>query len=195
MNMGWVYSLNHLISPWHISWDLPRFVAKFQSFVDMSGHNVVWTHPYAHPQHIKVVKHLLYIHNIDVRWIWVGSIASITSFHHDISAETCPDLRQNSKSLVDMSGHNVVWTHPYAHPQHVKVVKHLLYIHNIDVRWIWVGSTASITSFYHDISAETCPDLWQNSKSLVDMSGHNVVWTHPYAHPQHVKVVKHLLSI
>jgi hypothetical protein len=27
----------------------------------MSNHNVVGTHPYAHPQHIKVVKHLLYI--------------------------------------------------------------------------------------------------------------------------------------
>jgi hypothetical protein len=24
------YSLNHLISPSHISWELPRFVAKFQ---------------------------------------------------------------------------------------------------------------------------------------------------------------------
>ncbi len=29
MNISWVYSLNHLISPSNISWDLPRFVAKF----------------------------------------------------------------------------------------------------------------------------------------------------------------------
>jgi hypothetical protein len=30
MNMGWVYSLNHRISPSLISWELPRFLAKFQ---------------------------------------------------------------------------------------------------------------------------------------------------------------------
>ncbi len=29
--------------------------------IGMSGRNVVGTHPYAHPQHIKVFKHLLYI--------------------------------------------------------------------------------------------------------------------------------------
>ncbi len=69
------------------------------------------------------------------------------------------------------------------------------YIYNMDVRWIWVGSTASITSFHHHISAETCPDLWQNSTSSVNMSGRSVVWTHPYAHPQHIMVVKHLLYI
>jgi hypothetical protein len=30
--------------------------------------------------------------------------------------------------LVGMSGRNMVGTHPYAHSQHVKVVKHLAYI-------------------------------------------------------------------
>jgi hypothetical protein len=69
------------------------------------------------------------------------------------------------------------------------------YIYNMDVRWIWVGSTASITSFHHHISAVTFPDLWQNSTSSVNMSGHNVVWTHPYAHQKHIMVVKHLLYI
>jgi len=42
---------------------------------------------------------------------------------------------------------------------------------------------------------ETNPDLWHNSTSFVDMSGHNVVWTHPYAHPQHIMVVKYLIYI
>ena len=37
----------------------------------------------------------------------------------------------------------------------------------------WID--ASITTFYHHISAETCPDLWQNSTSLVGMNGHNVL--------------------
>jgi len=30
--------------------------------------------------------------------------------------------------LVGMGGHNVVGRHPYAHPQHIKVLKHLIYI-------------------------------------------------------------------
>jgi hypothetical protein len=30
MNMGWVYSLNHRISPSLIGWELPRFLAKSQ---------------------------------------------------------------------------------------------------------------------------------------------------------------------
>ena len=32
----------------------------------------------------------------------------------------------NSLSLADRISRNMVWTHPYAHPQHVKVVKHLV---------------------------------------------------------------------
>jgi hypothetical protein len=47
---------------------------------------------------------------------------------YELSAGSCSDFYQNSNSLVGMSGRNVVRTHPYAHPQHMKVVKHLLYI-------------------------------------------------------------------
>ena len=36
-----------------------------QAWSAVGGHNVVGTHPYAHPQHIKVVKHILYIFNSD----------------------------------------------------------------------------------------------------------------------------------
>ena len=65
----------------------------------------------------------------------MGSAASIAAFHRHISSETCPDLWQNSTSLIGKSGRNVVKTHPYAHPQHIKVVKHLIYISlMIDVR-------------------------------------------------------------
>ena len=65
MNMlGWVNSLNHLLSPSHISLDLPRFVAKFHKLAHerSGGRKVVGTHPYAHPQHIKVDKHFIYIY-------------------------------------------------------------------------------------------------------------------------------------
>jgi hypothetical protein len=50
-----------------------------------------------------------------------------------------PDFSQNSKSLVGMSGCNVVGTHPYAHPQHIKVVKHLIYVwHWCEMNMGWV---------------------------------------------------------
>jgi len=43
-----------------------------------------------------------------------------------------------------MSSSNVVRTHPYAHVQHMKTVKHLIYIFDIDVgAMILNGSTAS----------------------------------------------------
>jgi len=107
-------------------------------------------HIHMHIHSIERLSNTLYIYNIDVRWIWVGSIASNTAFHHDISAETCPDLWQNSKSLVDMSGNKVVWTHPYAHPQHVKVVKHLIYIwHWCEMNMGWVYSLNQLISPSH----------------------------------------------
>ena len=46
----------------------------------MSGHNMVGTHPYAHPQHIKVVKHLLYV------WHWrETNMGWVYSLNHRIS--------------------------------------------------------------------------------------------------------------
>ena len=60
----------------------------------------------------------------------------------------------------------------------------------------WVDSLNHHFLPSHTISsAETCPDLWQNSTSLVGMGGRNVVGTHPYAHPQHIKDVKYLIYI
>ena len=39
MNMGWVYSLNNRISPWVITWELPRFLVKFQ---ELGRHELPW---------------------------------------------------------------------------------------------------------------------------------------------------------
>ena len=93
-----------------------------------------------------------------------------------------------------MSGRYLVGTHPYAHPQHIKVVKHLLYIgHWCAMNIGWVNSLNHYIS--PSLMGGSSPDFWQNSLSLVGMSGHSVVGTHPYSHPQHIKVVKHLIYI
>ncbi len=62
MNMGWVYSLNHRNHDELLAGSCPDFVLqKSESLVGMSSRNMVGTHPHAHPQHIKVVKHHSYI--------------------------------------------------------------------------------------------------------------------------------------
>ncbi len=71
MNVGWVYSLNHLISPWNISWDLPWFVAKFQK---LGRHERPWP-----GVDTSICTSTAYkgcktpsIYYTDLRWIWVG---------------------------------------------------------------------------------------------------------------------------
>jgi hypothetical protein len=110
------------------------------SLVGISGRNMVGTHPHAHPQHIKVVKHLLYIL---LMWDEYGLGLQHQSPHFTMSYWLWVAQTRNSNSLVGMSGRNMVGTHPHAHPQHKRLSK-TFHIYNIDVRWIWVGSTASI---------------------------------------------------
>ena len=111
INLDWVYSFNHPISPWFVAWDLPRSLANSKSLVNLSSHYVLRTHPYAHPQHMKVVKHFVYVWHwceIDLGWVY--------SLNHRISpwfvAWELPRSLANSKSLVNASSCNVVRTHP-----------------------------------------------------------------------------------
>ena len=120
------------------------------SLVCMSSCNVARTHPYAHPQHMKVVKRFVCI------WHWYGTnLGCVYSLNHLTSPllvawKLLRILALTSKSLVSMSSCNVARTHPYAHPQHMKVVKHFVYVWH----WcesIWVGFTAPITALHHDL--------------------------------------------
>ena len=44
-------------------------------------------YPYAHPQHLKVLKHFVYIHNMDVGYIqWGFAASTMTPQHHTGSA-------------------------------------------------------------------------------------------------------------
>ena len=83
--------------------------------------NSVRAHPYAHPQHINVIKHFVYICGMDSKWVW--------SLNHDIttSLRLC-NTPIFVNSTPDLHRHNSVRADPYAHPQHIKVLKHFLYI-------------------------------------------------------------------
>ena len=127
--------------------------------------------------------------DIGVRSIWIGSTALITAFHHQLlPGSYYPEFYQNSKKLVNTSS-------PYAHPQHIKLVKHLSYVwHWCEINLDWVYSLNHCISPSYVLPGQY-PEFYQNSKSLVNMSSRNVVRTHPYAHPQHMKVVKLLAYV
>ena len=88
-----------------------------------------------------------------------------------------------SQSLVNESGRNVVRTHPYSHPLHMKVVKHLVCVwHWCEISFDWVYSLNHCTS--PSFVAQKLPRFLGDFPKL---GGRNVVRTHPYSHPQHMK--------
>ncbi len=58
MDSKWVWSLNHDITASLRPRPTPIFL---NSTPDLHRHNSVRADPYAHPQHIKVLKHFVYI--------------------------------------------------------------------------------------------------------------------------------------
>jgi hypothetical protein len=95
-----------------------------KSTPDLHRHNSVRVHPYAHPQHIKVPKHFEYI------WHGCGMHSKLVwSLNHDI--KTSLGLGLSSiflKSTSDLHRRNSVRVDPFAHPQHIKVLKYCVYI-------------------------------------------------------------------
>jgi hypothetical protein len=61
MNSKWVWSLNHDITT---SLELRPTPIFLKSSPDLHRHSRIRAHTYAHPQHIKVLKHFIY--DIDV---------------------------------------------------------------------------------------------------------------------------------
>jgi hypothetical protein len=61
----WVYSINHHNTLWFAPQEVNRIQDTPESLADKSSHNMVWTYPYAGPQHMKVIK-TLYMLDIDV---------------------------------------------------------------------------------------------------------------------------------
>ncbi len=119
-SMG-VWRLNHDITA---SLGLSPTPIFLKSTPDLRRCNSVRVHPYAHPQHIKVLKHFVYIQygcGMQSMGVW--------SLNHDIA--TSLGLSPTSifqKSTPDLHRHNSVRVYPYAHPQHIKVLKHFVYI-------------------------------------------------------------------
>jgi len=156
--MGWVYSLNHLISPSHISWDLPRFVAKFRKVGRHERPKRGWDTSICTSTAYKVCQTSFTY--IILMWDECGLGLQPQSPHFTITyqlrlSQICGKMPKGWLACEAITW----WGHIHMLIHSIKMLSNTFPIYNNDVRWIWVGSIASITSFHHHISAETCPDL------------------------------------
>ncbi len=116
-----VYSLTNVIMPsFHSSYaDL-----NYKNLGKLCQCNSVRVHPYVYPQHMMVLKHVSYIqYGCAKQSVVVYSLNNVImpSFH---SIHAGPNYRNLGKFYQC----NSVRVHPYAYPQHMKMLKHVSYI-------------------------------------------------------------------
>ena len=120
-----LWSLNHdLTTSLGLSHtpNFPKIHPHFQRCISIR------VHPYAHPQHIKVLKHFVYI------WYGCGMQSTgLWSLNHDLTTSLgltyVPNLPKINPHL---HRRNSVRVHPCAHPLYIKALN-TLYIHVLDV--------------------------------------------------------------
>ncbi len=88
-------------------------------------YNSVRVHPYAHPQHMKVLNLFIHIqYGCGMHSVVVYSLSH--DIHNNVNwASPYPNFPKVSSHL---QRYNSVMVHPYAHLQHMKLLKHFLYI-------------------------------------------------------------------
>ena len=90
--------------------------------------NCVRVQPHAYPQHMKVLKHILYIqHGFEKQSEVNYSLNHVTMPPFCIASPS-----ENYPNLDQLGQYHCVRVHPHAYPQHMKLFKHFLY-----PTWIW----------------------------------------------------------
>ncbi len=117
----------------------------------------------AHPQHIKVLKHFGYI-----RYGCVQHFTGVWSLNHDVTISLqlshTPIFLKSPPHLLHRP--TSVRVHPSAHPRHIKVIKHFVYI------WHECGMHSKrIWSLNHDITTSLGLGLIASSRRKI--SGEN----------------------
>ncbi len=111
------------VTPQHI-WTLPY--PNFPKFGPHLSHmyNRVGVYPYAHPQHMKVLNHFVYI-----QYGCEMQSGMVYSLNHDTITSFGLHLDPNfPKFGPHLHRYNRVRVHSYAHPQHMKVLAHFIHI-------------------------------------------------------------------
>ena len=125
------------------------FQPTSQIWTGQCGVNGTMTDPYPHPQHMKVVKHLLYA------WSGCKSIphwfgASTTAQRPHSAPSSDAGFQPTSQIWTGQCGVNGMMTDPYTHPQHMKVVKPLAYVWRgceNHTMWLWSPNHCTKASF------------------------------------------------
>jgi hypothetical protein len=157
---------------------------KLPKSVQFCQCNSVRVHPYAYPQHMMVLKHILYTeYGCGTQTVVVYSLNNliIPSFH---SSHTGP----NYQHLGQLCQYNSVKVHPYVYPQHMMVLKHVSYIqYGCGKESVVVYSLNNVIMLsFH--SSHAGP----NYQNLGQFYHCNSVRVHPNAYPQHMIVLKHI---
>jgi len=173
MHSKQVWSLNHDITT---SLGLGLSSIFLKSTPDLPRHNSVRVDSCAHPQHIMVLKHFVYI------WQGCGMHSKqVWSLNHEIttSLRRCPTpIFLNS--TPDLHRYNS--GRAYAHSWHIKLLKHFVYIwhgcgmHSKQVWSLNHDITTSLRLRHTPIFLNSTPDLHRRNSVRVD----------PFAHPQHI---------
>jgi hypothetical protein len=161
IRFNWVGILNHCSSPSFVARKLPRFLGDLFPKLCQQGLLECCMNPYAHPLHMKVVKHLACVwHWCGINLDWVYSLNHCTS--PSFVAQELPRFLGDLQSLVNESGRNVVRTHPYSHPLHMKVVKYLFMWLTLMWDQSWLGLQPQSLHF----TIICCPRVTQISRWL-----------------------------
>ena len=168
----------------HLGSALPQ-VSKIRPH--LHRYNSVRVHPYAHPQHMKVLNHFIHIQ------CGCGMQSMVVYSLNHTTTSFGPRLTLLFQNLAPTCTDNSARVHPYAHPLHMKVLKHFVYFQNGCGRQQSVWLTAStMTPQPQHIWAPPYPNF---PKFGPHLHMYNSVRVHSYAHPQHMKVLEHFIHI
>ena len=126
------------MTPWcYLSLPFSAKFPKFGPHLHWYSHpqwcNSVRVHPYAHPQHMKVLKHFQYIqYECKKQSEVVYSIKHVTMMLFELNLT--PNFPKFDPTCTGVS----VTVYPYAHPQHMKMFKNFPYIQYGCEIQIWV---------------------------------------------------------
>jgi len=145
-------------------------------------------HPYAHPQHLKVLKLFVYIqYGCVMQSMGVFSLNNDTATsyrlgHTPFFLKTHPHLHTYYRMRM----------HQYAHPRHLKVLKHYVYI-----QYGCGMQSMGVCSLYNDTA--TSYRLGHTPfylKTHPHLHTYYSMRMHQYAHPRHLnKMLKHIKYI
>jgi len=170
----------------NVIWDSPY--PNFSKFGHhLLRYNSVRVHPYAHPQHMKVLKHFLYIE-------YGCGMQSVVAYslNHDTTMSFGPRLTTIFRNLPPP-------TQVYQCSKGASICPSTAYegAQSLSIHPIWMWDAVS-----GGLQPQPCHHnfIWDSPYPSFQKFGHhlhryNSVRVHPYAHPQHMKVLKHFLYI